>query len=233
MKSHPCSSFPRRGFTLVELLVVVGIIAVLAALSTVGASLFMKRAAAVKDAGTLRQISAGIQMYASDYNDYLPGPLFTGQTPIYNSALPGNIKEWRRLADCLAPYMGLTDPKKGDFVSGMSSSWQKTPESRDAPAYYMQQKLPIGETGTTVQCPWGKPAPAATEERVPMKLQAVLSQPKASRTWAMTELDQLHPEIGSAAWKIETPAGMTHGSYRLALYFDSSVGKVNEKNQPL
>jgi prepilin-type N-terminal cleavage/methylation domain-containing protein len=226
MKRSPSRA---RGFTLVELLVTLTIVAVLAALSFAGASLFMKRAAAVEDASTLRQISACINMYAADNNDYLPGPLFTGQTPVFNKSLSTNIKEYRRLAECFAPYLGKQDPKSGEVITGMTSSWQKTPDQQNSPAFFMQQKLPMGE-GTTFQCPWGKPAPAAAEERIPMKLQAVLSQPLASRTWAMTELDQLHPEIGTADWKSRIPPQMIHGDYRLALYFDGSVGKVNQDN---
>lgn len=219
------------GFTLVELLVTITIVALLAALSFAGASLFLKRAAAVRDASTLRQISGCLNMYASDNNDYLPGPLFTGQTPVFNKTLSTNIKEFRRLAECFAPYLGKQDPKSGEVITGMTSSWQKTPEQQNSPAFYMQQRLPMGE-GTSFQNPWGKPAPAAAEERVPMKLQTVLAQHKADRTWAMTELDQLHPEIGTADWKSRIPAKMIHGDYRLALYFDGSVGKVNQNNSP-
>lgn len=220
-----------RGFTLIELLVTITIIAALAALSFMGASLFIKKASAAKDASTLRQISACINMYTSDNNDYLPGPLFTGQTPVYNKALSTNIKEYRRLAECFAPYLGQQDPKSGEVITGMTSSWQKTPEQQNSPGFYMQQKLPIGE-GTTFQNPWGKPAPASSEERIPMKLQTVLNQPMAGRTWAMTELDQLHPDIGTAEWKSKVPPKMIHGDHRLALYFDGSVGKVNQNNSP-
>ena len=218
-----------RGFTLVELLVTITIIAILAGLSFAGATLFIKKAAAAKDSSTLRQISACINMYSSDNNDYLPGPLFTGQTPVYKNPLSANIKEYRRLAECFAPYLGREDPKSGEVITNMTSSWQKTPDQQNSPAFYMQQKLTLGD-GPTVQCPWGKPAPASGEERIPMKLQTVLAQPKASRTWAMTELDQLHPDIGTADWKSKVPEGMIHGNYRLALYFDGSVGQVNQDN---
>lgn len=225
-------SYNRRapGFSLVEVLVVILIIAILAVLSLVGAKMFIKTAAAAKDAGTLRQISTCINMYVADHNDYLPGPLFTGQTPVYNKAPSSNIKEWRRMADCLAPYMGYDEPKSGDCIEPMASSWQKDTTTRNSPSYYVQQKLPLGDAGTTVQCPWGKPAPAANDDRIPMKLQTVMAQTRAARTWAITELDQQHPDIGNPEWKDKVPQGMIHGSYRLALYFDGTVGKVNQKN---
>jgi prepilin-type N-terminal cleavage/methylation domain-containing protein len=233
MNSHYKSALTRNGFTLVELLVVILIIAVLAVLSFMGASMFIKKAAAAKDSSTLRQISVGINMYASDHNDYLPGPLFTGQSPVYNKPLSNNIKEWRRLADCLAPYMGYDDPKSGDVIEPMTSSWQKDSVSKNAPAFYMQQKLPLGENGFIFQCPWGKPAPAVSDERTPMKLQTVLAQPRTVNTWAMTEVDQTHPNIGEPDWKSKTPPGMIHGNYRLALYFDGTVRKLDKNNNPL
>lgn len=222
-----------KGFTLVELLVVILIVAVLAVLSFMGVSMFIKKASAAKDSSTLRQISVAINMYASEHNDYLPGPLFTGQTPVYNRVPSNNIKEWRRLADCLAPYMGYEDPKSGEPIEPMLSSWQKDTASKNAPAYYMQQKLPMGENGVLFQCPWGKPAPAGTDERTPMKLQTVLAQPRTSRTWAMTEVDQTHPDIGNPEWKSQTPPGMIHGNYRLALYFDGTIRKLDINNNPL
>ncbi|MFZ9937282.1 MAG: type II secretion system protein [Luteolibacter sp.] len=220
------------GFTLVELLVAITIILVLAVLSFLGASALIRSAAAAKDTSTMRQFSSCITLYASEHNDYLPGPLFTGQAPVYNKEPSTNIKEWRRLADCFAPYLGYDNPKPGDFIEPMAASWQKSPESRNAPAWYMQQKLPMGDNGTTFENPWGQPAPASANDRVPMKLAAVLAQPKTSRTWAMTELDQLHPDVGNAGWKSLTPPTMTHGSYRLALYFNGSVGKLNQNNDP-
>jgi prepilin-type N-terminal cleavage/methylation domain-containing protein len=80
MKPNQASnSLETAGFTLVELLVVILIIAVLAALSILGINLARKSAAAANDASTLRQVSTAIIMYASDHNDLMPGPLFTRQ----------------------------------------------------------------------------------------------------------------------------------------------------------
>lgn len=235
MKLHHPRTRPSRGFTLVELLVTISIIAVLAALTFLGTSSLMKNAAASKDTSTMRQMSTFINMYASDNNDYLPGPLFTRQNPIYNKELSKNPREWRRLADCVATYAGYENPKSGDFIQAMAASWQKesNPASLTASAYYMQQALPLGISGTPAQCPWGMPAPASNDDRLPMKLQAVLAQPKTARTWAMTELDQAHPAITNPSLKEGTPEGMAHGTYRLALYFDGTVGKVNQDNKPL
>lgn len=219
------------GFTLVELLVVVMIIAVLAVLSTMGINVMMKLAAAAKDTSTLRQMSTYISMYASDHNDLLPGPLFSRQSPIYNNPVSNNPREWRRLSDCLAPYLGYDSLKKGDIIEPMAASWQRDSTKLNAPAWYMQQNLPIGQ-GSDYQNPWGRPAPASIEERMPMRLHVVLSQRRIERTWAITALDQLHPEITNPALTEGTPEGLAHGTYRLGVYFDGSVGKFNIDNKP-
>ena len=222
----------RRGFTLTELLVAIAIIAVLAVLIFGLARGFIRQAAATRDANTLRQMWTCIRMYAGDHNDLMPGPLFTRQSPVYNKAPSANPREWRRLSDCLATYLGYEDPKPGDFIEGMAASWQKSPASHAAPAYFMQQKLPIGD-GRTTNNPWGLPAPASNDQRMPMRMSQVISQPLADKTWAITEFDQAHPSVSDPGLKHGTPEGMTHGTYRLGVYFDGRVGKLDRDNNPL
>jgi len=57
----------RRGFTLVELLVVITIIVVLALLSFAGASMFIDRGRKVQALAQFRDLSAGLQAFAIDY----------------------------------------------------------------------------------------------------------------------------------------------------------------------
>lgn len=216
---------------MVELLVVIAIIVVLAFLGFVGTSMAMSSARAAKDSSTMRKMWVAITLYSSDHSDYMPGPLFTRQSPMFSSPIKTNYREWRRLSDCLASYLGHEDPQNGDFIEGMAASWQKTPEERQAPAFYMQQKLLIGD-GPSYENPWGKPAPAGYDERLPMKMAAVVAQPWVSRTWALTELDQLHPDITDPNLKQGCPEGMAHRTYRLALYFDGRVGRVDRNNKP-
>lgn len=228
MIQSPVRKFRLSGFTLTELLVAIAIIAVLAALVFGMTRSIIRQAAATRDANTMRQMWTCIMMYAGDHNDLMPGPLFTGQTPIYNKKLSTNPREWRRLSDCLASYLGHENPENGDFIEPMAASWQKTPESQNAAAWHMQQELTIGDDKKNTENPWGKPAPAAN--RMPMTYSAVMSQPQTSRTWAMTEIDQLHPDRKP---DIRNPEGMVHGRFRLGIYFDGSVRKLNVNNDPL
>lgn len=228
MNKTPVRKVRTSGFTLTELLVSIVIIAVLAAVLFGITRSIMRQAAATRDADTMSQIWTCILMYAGDQNDLMPGPLFTGQSPIYNKPISTNPREWRRLSDCLAPYLGYDKPKQGDFIEPLAASWQKTPQNRTTAAWHMQQELPIGDDGEMTENPWGRPAPASN--RMPMRLSAVMSQPKTSRTWAMTEIDQLHPDRTPDPI---TPEGLAHGTYRLGVYFDGSVRKLNVNNGTL
>lgn len=62
------------GFTLVELLVAMAIIAILAALVLTAASSAKGKAARITCMNDLRQISLGVQMYSDDSNDKSPKP---------------------------------------------------------------------------------------------------------------------------------------------------------------
>jgi prepilin-type N-terminal cleavage/methylation domain-containing protein len=72
MISRPAQVFARRGFTLTEVLVVLGIVAVLTAIAIpVGRSMIARshRAACL---GNLRQIGVGLESYLQDHNQRMP-----------------------------------------------------------------------------------------------------------------------------------------------------------------
>ncbi|HTV61175.1 MAG TPA: prepilin-type N-terminal cleavage/methylation domain-containing protein [Verrucomicrobiae bacterium] len=63
----------RRGFTLLELLVVIGVIAVLAALLLPALSAAKKRAAQAACINDMKQLGMGMRMYIDDNHDTFPG----------------------------------------------------------------------------------------------------------------------------------------------------------------
>src|SRR5215211_7498689 len=62
----------KNGFTLIELLVVIAIIAILAAILFPVFARAREKAREITCISNLKQLGTGIQMYAQDYDEYLP-----------------------------------------------------------------------------------------------------------------------------------------------------------------
>lgn len=91
MKPHPPNQ--NRAFTLVEMLVVIGILAVLAALLVPVAEKMFRSSGAAQSASNLRQWGSGIILYAGDTDGRLP--------PV---SIATGYRGWDSV---VAPYMGL------------------------------------------------------------------------------------------------------------------------------
>jgi len=79
MRKHTSRSRRAAGFTLVELLVVIGIIAILVSILLPSLGKARNQANSVKCAANLRQLYMACQMFAAEHKDHLPRPGLVGQ----------------------------------------------------------------------------------------------------------------------------------------------------------
>lgn len=98
------TSRTKSGFTLIELLASIGIIAVLSALLVPTVAKIRSSADSTKCSSNLRQLGIAINLYATDNDDRLPGPIGSGvgRTLINNQA--------SQLIYQLQPYLELPAP---------------------------------------------------------------------------------------------------------------------------
>ena len=104
-----------RAFTLVELLVVIGIIAVLIGILMPALSSARASSMGVKSLSNLRQLATGLEMYKSENKGYYPRhSSIAGET----TGLPAGSKKPRtRWADDIYPYMQNTEVYKSPLIS--------------------------------------------------------------------------------------------------------------------
>ncbi|GAC1544757.1 MAG: hypothetical protein NVS3B16_13260 [Vulcanimicrobiaceae bacterium] len=117
----------QRGFTLVELMVVVAIIALLAAIIIPNFVHARAQASVSQTEANMKQIATALEVYYADRQDYptagnLVGPgLFGGATNPYLTVVPVNAigrqpygYAYVPLANGVPPHYTLTDPSKYD-----------------------------------------------------------------------------------------------------------------------
>ena len=205
MKRNLRSSLPgaRPGFTLIELLVVIAIIAILAALLLPALAKAKEKAQKIQCLNTLKQFGIAAQLYATDYNDYVPSDYITQGTM------------W---ANLLAPYVGGKqftpapgDPSLSDSLTAYFGSYKffqcpavRSPTNNMKPLHYLINTLDMPKNMAN----WT----SFTEARDYHKLSTV---PRQVEVVYITEINEDKAKVGQmdyAGMNVYTPSTTTFNS---------------------
>ncbi|MFC7337874.1 type II secretion system protein [Haloferula chungangensis] len=219
-----------QGFTLTELMVVILIIVVLAALSFSGYKRMKSNASAMVDMNDMRTVYSAINMYTADNNGFLP-TAFSGVGPEYYKGKKG-------LVNSIHPYLGVDEPEDGHYFKELASENFKKSTADGGPSMLIMQQVYSGRG--EIENP-SRPEPSIlpfgypTNHRAPMRWSAAISKMgNPSMRLMMTENDSLHPNYNGSTpgWFDGLADEMAHGSYRLGLYWDGRVGKLDINLNP-
>lgn len=160
-----------EGFSLIELLVTVAIIAVLAALIFGTSSAVLDNARKVESLSVMRNIGMALASYTGE-NNQLPGPLHGGQFPRYDN-------KPHQLITYLWPYFSETKPESNEmlpeYVPKHWRNWVNTSgrSSADSAVIYSMSSAYIsnGRSGEPLTL-WGYPT---TGPEIPKSLWSLIA----------------------------------------------------------
>lgn len=208
-----------------ELLCVIAVIAVLAAMTIAAVSSVRQRARAVQCQSNLRQVGLAIIAHASEHRR-LPGPLYG---KVFPAVMKNNTRG--RLAGYLAPRFDTTTISNEVVMvpvmvcPGFAAERPEligVADSQEAIVYVNNTRTDIvpGHAGTV----WGNPDGAAPYD-LPVMLNDI---PRPASTWMLSDMDsQLAVAWGYRGWPEDKMAPRpVHGSIRNRVYFDGHVTAV-------
>lgn len=135
VRSRYRSGARRGGFTLIEMLVVIGIIGILASLLMPALSRAKAKANQIKCVNHLRQLALSLTMYADDYNGEYP----PRRSPPYAwpNKLQPYFKEWQIItcpndrSSLARMLLARNEPKRSFLINGFNDYFFKNLPERD------------------------------------------------------------------------------------------------------
>jgi prepilin-type N-terminal cleavage/methylation domain-containing protein/prepilin-type processing-associated H-X9-DG protein len=130
----------KRGFTLVEILVSIGIITVIAALAIPSFRIAQARAGSAKCVSHLRSLGVALNLYLADHQMIMPDieagrALKTEEVPVIDNTLDGYVDDQavftcpagRRIAEKSGTSYYWNSALRGQSVASLSLFWLKDP----------------------------------------------------------------------------------------------------------
>jgi prepilin-type N-terminal cleavage/methylation domain-containing protein len=219
-----------RAFTLIELMVVIAIIAILAALLLPVLGRAKQAAYRIQCVNNLKQLATAINTYADDHNDFLPGPVWQGLYPLYATNTPKFMPYY------IATYLGQPAPSgtvRGIELGVCPASARITHEVSSGnltttlaqPISYIVSITVTNTRDDLVTRPFGYPygslpnsGPGSTNEPT-KKLREIRS---TSTCMAIVDADQLNA-VSLAQYYPFLPTKRVHSDKRNVLCFDWHV----------
>jgi len=219
-----------EAFTLIELLVVIAILSILAALLLPVLSRGKKSAARTQCCNNLKQLAYAINMYADDHDDQLPGPIWQGLYPVYDSTTTLFMPYY------IAKYLGLPEPSytiqgvqvavcpASARITGFSINNQLS-TSTSQTLSYIETIVVTNVKDDVISRPFGYPyeqLPNGTTNEPPKRLREIRNP---SSSWALEDTDQQNA-VSAALYYPFIPAKPAHDTVRNELFFDWHVEAV-------
>lgn len=210
----------RRGFTLVEMLVVAGIIVILAALFFPLVSRMRKSADLASGHSAMRNIGTALATYTADNSSRLPSIGQWTEFVVKQKRGPGDDLMYH-----LAPYLGGETLDARDYVPGTASAGFIRKTDPFIVACYMATPYTKLTDGSATRFAFGYRAVGGSPALKGMSM-ARISNPE--QQFALIDMDAEIRTIdgvkgGQAPYLLPKPL---HGDRRLALFFDWHVEAI-------
>ncbi len=207
-----------RGFSLVEVLVGISILAVLAALLFPALGSSTTKASSATSSSNLRQIGLAINSYAIDNGGMMPGPMNSGHGPNF----PASSSNPYHLGHHLWDYLQASQTSSSQaYCEVLEYPAWSAETGGSGISYYFRRE--VRKNGQRLY-PMGRRVSNPNNNNAPMRL-AAINVLNLNDEVMIYEVDQQSP-IGSPGWKSGTPSEPLHGNYRNALLYNGSVEAI-------